>query len=46
MSRLPPGCPFVPRCAWAMGVCRKTMPPLASEGPLERACQADPEDVR
>jgi peptide/nickel transport system ATP-binding protein len=31
--RLPPGCPFHPRCPQAMGICRTEKPPLVSEGP-------------
>jgi oligopeptide transport system ATP-binding protein len=27
-DRLPPGCPFAPRCAWAVDVCWQEMPPL------------------
>ena len=40
LDRLPRGCPFAPRCAWALSVCWQEMPPLAppeavslSEGP-------------
>lgn len=39
-GQLPPGCPFAPRCAWALNVCWREMPPLTvahaasfSEGP-------------
>jgi oligopeptide/dipeptide ABC transporter ATP-binding protein len=28
-GRLPPGCPFAPRCAWALEACWQEMPPLA-----------------
>ena len=28
-GRLPPGCPFAPRCAWALEACWEEMPPLA-----------------
>jgi oligopeptide transport system ATP-binding protein len=28
LDRLPPGCPFAPRCAWALDVCWREMPPL------------------
>jgi oligopeptide transport system ATP-binding protein len=28
-DRLPPGCPFAPRCAWAVDDCWREMPPLA-----------------
>jgi oligopeptide/dipeptide ABC transporter ATP-binding protein len=33
-GRLPPGCPFAPRCAWALAACWEEMPPLT---PLETA---------
>jgi len=33
-GRLPPGCPFAPRCAWALATCWEEMPPLA---PVEAA---------
>jgi oligopeptide/dipeptide ABC transporter ATP-binding protein len=33
-GRLPPGCPFAPRCAWALAACWEEMPPLA---PVEAA---------
>jgi oligopeptide transport system ATP-binding protein len=33
-DRLPPGCPFAPRCAWAVDVCWREMPSLA---PVEGA---------
>jgi oligopeptide transport system ATP-binding protein len=36
-ARLPPGCPFAPRCAWALVVCWEEMPPLA---PLEAGLAA------
>jgi oligopeptide/dipeptide ABC transporter ATP-binding protein len=36
-ARLPPGCPFAPRCAWALEACWEEMPPLA---PLEAALAA------
>jgi oligopeptide transport system ATP-binding protein len=29
LDRLPRGCPFAPRCAWALDVCWQEMPPLA-----------------
>jgi oligopeptide/dipeptide ABC transporter ATP-binding protein len=28
LDRLPRGCPFAPRCAWALDVCWREMPPL------------------
>jgi oligopeptide/dipeptide ABC transporter ATP-binding protein len=31
-ARLPPGCPFAPRCAWALETCWEEMPPLAPVG--------------
>ncbi|WOI55724.1 oligopeptide/dipeptide ABC transporter ATP-binding protein [Palleronia sp. LCG004] len=46
MSRLPAGCPFAPRCNWAMDVCRAEMPLLLPHGQLERACHADPDRVK
>jgi oligopeptide/dipeptide ABC transporter ATP-binding protein len=33
-ARLPPGCPFAPRCAWALAACWEEMPPLT---PVEAA---------
>ncbi len=37
LDRLPRGCPFAPRCAWALEVCWREMPPLA---PVEAALAA------
>ena len=31
-ARLPPGCPFAPRCAWALDACWEEMPPLEPLG--------------
>jgi hypothetical protein len=31
-ARLPPGCPFAPRCAWALEACWEEMPPLEPVG--------------
>ena len=31
-DRLPPGCPFAPRCAWALTACWEEMPPLDPVG--------------
>ncbi len=46
MLGLPAGCPFVPRCGWAMEVCARTMPPLEPDGRgLARACHAAAETV-
>ena len=36
-GRLAPGCPFAPRCAWALEACWEQMPPLT---PLEAALAA------
>jgi peptide/nickel transport system ATP-binding protein len=33
LSRLPPGCPFAPRCAFVIERCRVEMPPLDPVGP-------------
>jgi oligopeptide transport system ATP-binding protein len=33
MLRLPPGCPFAPRCDYAQDKCRETMPPLEEMAP-------------
>jgi oligopeptide transport system ATP-binding protein len=32
MAQLPPGCPFAPRCDYAMDRCRKEKPPLEEVG--------------
>ena len=45
MSLLPPGCPFAPRCDWVHPPCHQTMPLLAQNGPLQRACHAPAKDV-
>ncbi len=37
-GRLPPGCPFAPRCSWALEACWEEMPPLT---PLETDWRAD-----
>ncbi|HXZ73821.1 MAG TPA: glutathione ABC transporter ATP-binding protein, partial [Streptosporangiaceae bacterium] len=37
LDRLPRGCPFAPRCAWALEACWQEMPPLT---PLEPAWTA------
>ncbi len=49
MSRLPKGCPFTPRCAWAHGPCPTVRPELLpAEGypMLRRACHAPVEEVK
>jgi oligopeptide/dipeptide ABC transporter ATP-binding protein len=33
LSRLPPGCPFEPRCAWRVARCTEEVPPLLPIGP-------------
>jgi oligopeptide transport system ATP-binding protein len=33
LSKLPPGCAFRPRCAWAEAICADRRPPLSSTGP-------------
>jgi len=39
---LPPGCPFEPRCAWAIDKCRQERPDLGPVGPGHRiACWVD-----
>ena len=41
-ASLPPGCPFAPRCAYAMERCWKENPPLESVGPDHcKACWVD-----
>ncbi|WP_341213494.1 oligopeptide/dipeptide ABC transporter ATP-binding protein [uncultured Limimaricola sp.] len=49
MSRLPKGCPFTPRCAWAHGPCPTLRPELLpAEGypAIRRACHAPVEEVK
>ncbi len=38
MSRLPPGCPFTPRCSFRESQCQKTRPALEALGDGRRAC--------
>jgi oligopeptide transport system ATP-binding protein len=38
MSRLPPGCPFSPRCAVVRAECPGTKPALVTAGDRRRAC--------
>ena len=39
LSRIPPGCPFHPRCSMAVDLCRAVVPPLADlPGPRSSAC--------
>jgi len=37
LTKLPPGCPFAPRCAWAIERCLTENPPLALPGSSEVA---------
>lgn len=47
LTRLPPGCPFSPRCAFSHDPCTRTMPPLESFATRRfRACHAQREDLR
>jgi oligopeptide transport system ATP-binding protein len=47
MLKLPQGCPFEPRCAYANERCVTTEPALTQNNSLrrERACHADPEEL-
>ena len=46
MTRPPAGCPFVPRCPYAMDICQDVMPPLVELEPARRrACHAAVERV-
>ena len=39
MLHLPPGCPFQPRCSYAIERCQQQMPPLSAEPDRrQRAC--------
>ena len=47
MTAPPPGCPFAPRCAYAVEICHQIMPPLQGFAPeRERACHVAVEMVR
>ncbi|HUR35278.1 MAG TPA: ABC transporter ATP-binding protein [Vicinamibacterales bacterium] len=37
VARLPPGCPFAPRCARAEGICREQFPPLVQLTPQHQS---------
>jgi oligopeptide/dipeptide ABC transporter ATP-binding protein len=41
-GRIPGGCAFHPRCAYAVDVCRAVVPPLAPAGDRRLACHVDP----
>ena len=48
MNALPPGCPFSPRCRYAIDACLATMPPLVRRDPGEialRACHRAPAEL-
>jgi peptide/nickel transport system ATP-binding protein len=38
LIRVPPGCPFHPRCPFATDICRQEMPPLTGAGAHVAAC--------
>jgi oligopeptide/dipeptide ABC transporter ATP-binding protein len=41
-GRVPPGCAFHPRCAYAVEVCRAVVPPLVPVSDRRLACHVDP----
>jgi oligopeptide/dipeptide ABC transporter ATP-binding protein len=41
-GRIPPGCAFHPRCAYAVDECRSVVPPLVPVGDRRLACPVDP----
>jgi oligopeptide transport system ATP-binding protein len=41
-GRIPSGCPFNPRCAYARDECRTTVPPLVTSDARSLACFVDP----
>jgi oligopeptide/dipeptide ABC transporter ATP-binding protein len=41
-QRIPPGCPYHPRCPYAIDVCSTDDPPLAPVGGRRLACHVDP----
>jgi len=41
-GRIPAGCAFHPRCAYAIDECRSVVPPLAPAGGRRLACHVDP----
>ncbi len=48
MNALPPGCPFSPRCRYAIDACLAAMPPLVRRDPGEialRACHRAPAEL-
>ncbi len=38
LANVPPGCPFSPRCDYAVDLCRTTLPKIVSYGQVEVAC--------
>jgi oligopeptide transport system ATP-binding protein len=45
LMRIPPGCPFNPRCRWAQDVCREERPPLREVAPGQRSACHFAEEV-
>ncbi|HYN29784.1 MAG TPA: ABC transporter ATP-binding protein [Dermatophilaceae bacterium] len=45
LMRIPPGCPFNPRCRWAQDVCRRDLPALREIAPGQRAACHFAEEV-
>jgi oligopeptide transport system ATP-binding protein len=41
-QQIPPGCPYHPRCAYAIDVCKSEDPPLATVNGRRLACHVDP----
>ena len=41
-GRIPPGCAFNPRCAYAIDSCRTVVPPLVTIGSRRLACPVEP----
>ena len=47
MTRAPKGCPFQPRCAYAIDTCKTTLAPLTAFAPgRSRACNRPVEDIQ
>jgi oligopeptide transport system ATP-binding protein len=45
-ARLPPGCPFAPRCSFADGECRERLPPVETTEGIDRLCHRSVTTVR
>jgi oligopeptide transport system ATP-binding protein len=41
-QQIPPGCPYHPRCAYAVDICTTEDPPLLPRGERRLACHVDP----